>query len=77
MKTVTQNSMLCYTYNTKRCKSFKQNRRRIQNWCLQFLNILEKESHNSLEFATNEIAIKLKLIEKRFQIFAERNKSLV
>ncbi len=31
MKTVTQNSMLCYTYNTKRCKSFEQNVRQIQN----------------------------------------------
>ncbi len=30
MKTVTQNSMLCYTYNTKRCKRTEQNRRRIQ-----------------------------------------------
>ncbi len=33
--------MLCYTYNTERCKSFQQNVRRIQN-CV--LLILEPES---------------------------------
>ncbi len=32
MKTVTQNLTLCYTYNTKRCKSFEQNRRRIRSY---------------------------------------------
>ncbi len=31
MKTVTQNSMICYTYNTKLCKSLEPNRKRIQS----------------------------------------------
>ncbi len=36
MKAVTQNSMLCFTYNTKLCKSFEQNHRRIQRCRPQF-----------------------------------------
>ncbi len=51
MKTVTQNSMLCFTYNTKLCKSFEQNHRRIQSFgsinylsfiCSQLTAILNK-----------------------------------
>ncbi len=35
MKTVIQNSMICYTYNTKLCKSLEPNRKRIQH-CLKY-----------------------------------------
>ncbi len=49
MKTVTQNSMTCYTYNTKLCKSLELNRKRIQTYSylkvkLSFITIVLNKS---------------------------------
>jgi hypothetical protein len=40
--------MLCYTYNTKRCKSFEQNVRRIQNFDIKIKQLFRSNDFSKI-----------------------------